>query len=413
MDFQKRMFVPTMRILETLASADPASGGPLEGLLRHAEVWRTQGHVCELATLDPPDAPFLKGAPLRIHALGRARQLVPTALRRFMPPLRYGYTPGYVGWLRAHAAAYDAVIVNGLWNYSTMGARLALTGGATPYFVFSHGMMDPWFRQVSPLKHLAKQAFWRFIEGPLVKGARAVLFTTEEEKVTSREVFTPYHIREEVVGYGTSDVTGDGDAQRAAFRMQLPGLGERRYLLYLSRIHPKKGCDLLVKAFAEVAARMPDIDLVIAGPDQVGWRSELEAIAMAVGISDRIHWPGMLLGDVKWGAFRGCEAFILPSHQENFGVVVVEALACNKPVLISNRVNIWREVADAGAGLVEDDTLEGTMRLVERFAGLDAVSRNAMGAAGRMLFLDRYTIDGAAATLLDVITREGIRHGRA
>ena len=393
-----------LRILETLASADPASGGPLEGLYRHAEVWRAKGHSCELATLDPPDAPYLTAAPIRIHALGTTRPRGPAPLRH------YGYVPGYVAWLKAHAADYDAIIVNGLWNYSTMGARLALTGGATPYFVFSHGMMDPWFRQANPLKHAAKQAFWLFNEGPLVQGARAVLFTTEEEKVTSRRVFKPYRIREEVVGYGTSDVSGDADAQRAAFRARLPELGGRRYLLFLSRIHQKKGCDLLIEAFASAAARMPDLDLVIAGPDQVGWRRQLEAIAAAAGISRRVHWPGMLSGDVKWGAFRGCEAFILPSHQENFGVVVVEALACARPVLISNKVNIWREVADAGAGIVETDTLDGTMRLIDRFAELDAGARDAMAAAGRRLFLDRYTIDGAAATLLDVIRQKGGAH---
>ncbi len=402
-----------MRILETLASADPASGGPLEGVLRHGEVWRRQGHTCELVTLDPPDAPFLKSASIRIHALGSTRHITPARLRRFVPWTRYGYTAGYVSWLRAHAADYDAIIVNGLWNYSTMGARLALPGGKTPYFVFSHGMMDPWFRRVNPLKHAAKQALWLFNEGPLLQGAHAVLFTTDDELISSRNAFHPYRIQEKVVGYGTSDVQGDPDVQRAAFRASLPHLGQRKYLLYLSRIHPKKGCDLLIKAFAALADRLPDTDLVIAGPDQLGWRAELEALASTAGIAQRIHWPGMLSGDLKWGAFRGCEAFILPSHQENFGVVVAEALACARPVLISNKVNIWREVEAAAAGIVDDDTLDGTVNIIEHFAKLDHNARMAMGEAGRRLFLDRYTIDGAANKLLDVLSQGIVSHGRA
>lgn len=399
-----------LRILETLASADPASGGPLEGLLRHAEVWRAQGHECELVTLDSPDAPYLANMPIKVHAMGGALQSLPAKLRRVIPPARYGFTSHYVPWLKKNAASYNAVIVNGLWNYSVTGARMALTGGKTPYFVFSHGMMDPWFKRSNPAKHAAKQLLWWMNEGPLANNARAVLFTTEEEREVCRNVFTPYNIREAVVGYGTADVGGDPASQIKGFRERVPGLGERRFLLYLSRIHPKKGCDLLIEAFAVTAAAHPDVDLVIGGPDETGWRGELEAIAAKAGVSHRIFWPGMLSGNAKWGAFRACDAFILPSHQENFGVVVAEALACERPVLISDKVNIWREIDASGAGFVEGDTREGTIRLIERFHAAGPAMIDAMGQIGRKLFLERYTIEGAAETLLNVIGKEIAAH---
>jgi glycosyltransferase involved in cell wall biosynthesis len=87
-------------------------------------------------------------------------------------------------------------------------------------------------------------------------------------------------------------------------------------------------------------------------------------------LEDAVQFVGMITGDTKWGAFYGCEAFVLPSHQENFGIAVAEALACGKPVLISNKINIWREIEAAGGGMVADDTLEATTRLLDKWCSL-------------------------------------------
>jgi glycosyltransferase involved in cell wall biosynthesis len=104
----------------------------------------------------------------------------------------------------------------------------------------------------------------------------------------------------------------------------------------------------------------------LAGPDDVGWRTQLEQQASTLGISDRITWTGMLSGDLKWGAFHASTAFALPSHQENFGIAVAEALSCSLPVVISNKVNIWREIESDNAGFVAADTLEGTCQLLAK-----------------------------------------------
>ena len=120
----------------------------------------------------------------------------------------------------------------------------------------------------------------------------------------------------------------------------------------------------------------------------------------------------MLEGDAKWGAFYGCEAFVLPSHQENFGIAVVEALACGKPVLLSDKVNIWREIEEDGAAFVEPDSQEGTTRLLQRWFATGAGTRSAMGIAGRSCFEKRFTIEGAARALLEAI-REKLKNGVA
>ena len=111
----------------------------------------------------------------------------------------------------------------------------------------------------------------------------------------------------------------------------------------------------------------------------------------------------MIAGDAKWGAFHGCDAFVLPSHQENFGIVVAEAMACAKPVLISDQVNIWREIAEAQAGLVGPDTVAGTKGSLRRFLALAPAEREAMGRRARAAFEERFEINAAAADLLAVL----------
>ena len=134
---------------------------------------------------------------------------------------------------------------------------------------------------------------------------------------------------------------------------------------------------LLPKATAR--QRVPHLHLVFAGPADGAYAGRLQNAVARFGIEAAVTWTGMLHGDLKWGAFRSAEAFILPSHQENFGVAVAEALACGLPVLISDKVNIYREIAADGAGLVEADDLAGTRRLLERWLGLRDEERQAMG----------------------------------
>jgi glycosyltransferase involved in cell wall biosynthesis len=383
------------KILRIIADSNPSSGGPIEGTRRFGEVWAAHGHRQDMLTLDAPGETWLTDYPGKIIALGTQRTSNPVS--------KYRYSPRMVPWLCQHARDYDAILVSGLWRYQARGAGRALAGGATPYFVLPHGMLDPWFRETYPLKHIVKQLSWWWAEGPLLANARAVLFTSEEEKRLAEGIFRPWKANSVVIGYGTQDVIGDSESQKRTFRAAVPALGKRDYLLFLSRIHPKKGCDILVEAFAAIAAEAPHLDLVIAGPDQVGLANTLREQAERLNISDRLHFPGMLKGDVKTGAFRGATAFVLPSHQENFGIVVAEALACATPVLISNKVNIWREVEADGAGLIEPDTIEGTTALLTAYLAMNTDAHAEMRKRARSCFLNRFHAEKAAMDLLALI----------
>ena len=385
-----------MKILHTIRSVNPAGGGVIEVVRQFSGVMEKQGHTVAVASLDAPDDSWVKEFPHRVHALGPVTS-------------GYGRSPNFTHWLREHHAEFDCVVVNGLWQFNSVGTRQALIGTATPYFVFPHGMLDPWFKRAYPLKHLKKWLYWPWAEYRVLRDARAVLFTCEEEKILARQSFWLYSCREQVVPLGIATPSGDAEQQRALFLQQFPGLAGQRIILFLGRIHEKKGCDLRLQACAPFAKKDPRLQLVIAGPDQTGWRVTLEKLAETLGVARQVSWPGMLGGDLKWGAFHAAEAFVLPSHQENFGIVVAEAAACGLPVLISNQVNIWREIEADGAGLVAPDTLDGTGRLLSGWLEMSDDARREMRVRAQKCFRNRFEIGHATGLFLKTLRECGVK----
>ncbi len=379
-----------MRILHVISSVNPKGGGPIEGVRQLHLPLAHAGHCVEIVSLDSPDSPYLLDFPITVHPMGPSR-------------LGYAYSSRLIPWLRKNASRFDAVIVNGIWQYHSFATFYVLAGSKTPYFVFSHGMLDPWFKYTYPLKHLKKWLYWPWAEYRVLRDARAVIFTCEEERLLARESFWLYKVNEAVTAYGTSSPPQDASSLSWIFFNNFPELRGKRLVLFLSRIQEKKGCDLLIDAFAKVCQRDPSLHLVMAGPDQTGWVAKLQTQAIELGIADRISWVGMLQGEIKWGAYHSAEVFCLPSHQENFGIVVAEALACGKPVLISNKVNIWREILEDDAGFVDTDSVEGTVRNFERWLALQPNDYQKMVARARDCFARRFHIDRAADRLIEII----------
>ena len=374
-----------MRILHVIGTVNPAAGGPTE-VVRVLAQFRPQGSEAEVVTLDDPQAEFLGQVGFPVHALGPVGST-------------YGRTPKLLPWLEANRARFDGVVVHGLWQYCTRAVHQAMRG-SVPYMVFPHGMLDPYFKRAFPVKHMKKLAYWLAVEYRVLRDAERVLFTTEAEQELAKQSFCLHRWKAEVVPFGTVPPQGDPEQQREAFYAACPGVRGRKFLLFLGRIHPKKGCDMLLDAFVAVARRDSELDLVIAGPDPQNWRAKLEQRAWVAGLEGRVHWPGMLLGAAKWGAFRASEAFILPSHQENFGIAVAEALACGVPVLLSDKVNIAPEIATNGAGLMEPDTPEGTSRLITRWLEMSPTERAQMGQRAADCFARRYDMrEGAKAVV--------------
>lgn len=386
-----------MNLLHVITTLDPATGGIVSALDSLNWALDRSGHDARIVCLDDPDAEWLQRPQDRVTALGAGRS-------------SFQYHPKLQPFLRRHLPAADACVVHGLWQYNGLAARSAARHAGRPYFVFPHGMLDPWFKRTHPLKHLKKCLYWPWGEYRVLRDAARVLFTCEEERQLARQSFPAlYRAREEVIGLGLPDAKRDGTDLGERFLGAHPELRGKRNLLFLGRLHPKKGLDLLIQAFGQACAGAPDLRLVIAGavagtnvgPDHLATLHDLAGRSCPPG---SVKFCGLLEGDAKWGAICAAEAFVLPSHQENFGMAVVEALSCSLPVLISDKVNIWREIEADGAGIVEPDTLEGTGRLLRRWLMIPEADRQTMKARARTCFETRFEVGRVADALVRVIS---------
>jgi glycosyltransferase involved in cell wall biosynthesis len=380
-----------MRILRVIRSANPAGGGPIEGVKQSSSITQKEGHIEEVVSLDPPEEPWLRDFPLPVHALGTSST-------------GYGYAPGLIAWMREHRNAYDAVIVHGIWQYQSYATWRALRHSDTPYFVFPHGMLDPWFKRTYPLKHLKKWLYWPWSDYRVLRDAAGVFFTCERERQLARESFWLYRCNEVVTRYGTAGIPCPTKDYAQAFLTMHPALEGKRRFLFFGRVHTKKGPDVLIEAVANLQRLgvwdPSEMRLVMAGPADSDYAAKLKKLASEQGLSESIYWTGSVFGDEKWGAIQSAEVFVLPSHQENFGIAVAEALSAGVPVLISHAVNISPEIAEDGAGFADTDDVDGCCRMLQRWIELPEEERARMRTQARATFENRYTAASAAADLV-------------
>lgn len=386
-----------MRVLHIVTSLNPEAGGVSQAIRTMILGLKGAGVDNEVVSLDPPEASFLKSDSFKVTALGEGI----TA---------WHYNSSLQSWLEANLKRFDAAIVHGLWQYQSWAVYRAMKNLRHPglrLFVMPHGMLDPYFQKAPgrKLKALRNWFFWKVVERKLIHRANALFFTCETEKLLARESFKPYNPRtEKVTGLGVERPPSYQETMKSAFSQRC-GKTSRKYFLYISRIHEKKGVDLLIKAWLALKEEYPEIpDLVIAGP---GLESEYgKQMQEMASVNNKIVFPGMITGDAKWGALYGCEAFILPSHQENFGIAVVEALACTKPVLISDQVNIWREIKTAGAGIVAEDNLEGTRALLKQWIEKSEDEKALIGYKAQDLYQSVFSVENATERLLQALNAQ-------
>lgn len=369
-------------ILHLIRTMDPARGGPVEYLKQLAAVHTGMGIHVGILTLDRTEPDWIRDLAASVIECGPSQGA-------------YGFDGQLEVKLTKAAQSYDAIVVHGLWQFHGFCASRVAAKGRVPYFVFPHGMLDPWFKKTYPIKHLKKQLYWIMAERRILERARAVLFTTEKEsRLAGTTFWPPANYRRRIISLGVPSAPSDTEALSEAFMSKFAHLRDRPFLLFLGRLHPKKGCDLLVKAFADLR---PPFDLVLAGPSaSPEYTAELQSLAEGLPIT----LAGMIEGEVKSGALASAEALILPSHQENFGLVVAEALSFGTPVLVSDQVNIAEDVQSFGAGFVEPDTLAGTRRLIERWL---ENGDSSMRASAVCCFQNRFNIEHSARELLQIL----------
>lgn len=384
-------------------------GGVAEAVKSFISILEQKSILCEVVTLDNSGLDYLQSENTPFIPLG--------------PSGGFGrHSRLLIPWLTINIERFDAVIINGIWGYHTYATWRVLnklkkhnSDKKLPrVFVMPHGMLDPYFQRAKDrwFKAIRNKIYWSVIESKVINNANGLLFTSETELLLARETFKNYHPKKEyLVGYGINQPPLYNTNMRVAFNNCCPGLNGEPYLLFLGRIHLKKGVDLLIKAYISLykKAKLSGDNLpklVIAGPGiNTGFGAKLQQeLSKFPEIKEDIYFPGMLTGDAKWGAFYGCEAFVLPSHQENFGIAVVEALACSKPVLISNQVNIWPEIEAEGAGIINTDNLSGVLHMLNNWLTLTNEQKEQMSGNALTAFNKHFTLNNIALEMIKVIS---------
>ena len=314
-----------MRIVHVIPSVAPSLGGPSKAVIGMARAVARCGHHVEIhtTTLRMDNRKILNGTrrcqdgvEIYFHRVHEPARLT---LAASMPLLRA---------LRRSVPRADIVHLHSLYLFHCWATARVCSAFNVPYILQPHGTLDPylWHRHWLP-KRLVEGLF----QNRVTRGAAAILFTTEEEQLLAQ----PYvfgrpgfiaPIGVDLQEYG--DLPSPGD-----FRDLHPEVKERPIVLFLGRLNFKKGLDILMPAFHATLHHKPDAHLVIAGPDH-GMRAKTEAWVAKYGLADKVTFTGMVGGREMLALLQDSSVFVLPSYSENFGMAVVEAMACGIPVVI-------------------------------------------------------------------------------
>jgi glycosyltransferase involved in cell wall biosynthesis len=383
-----------MKLLHVVASYAPAwrYGGPIQSVAALCQGLASHGEDVTVFTTNidgPRDLPVPLGQPV-------LRDAVKVHYFQVQSPRRWSFSWPLTQALEQSTREFDLVHLHGVFVYPILAAAYFCRKYRIPYVISPRGMLDPIVLRMKPIR---KRIYLNLLERRNLNGAAALHYTAPDEQRQAEGLRLP--VLTVVVPNGLCLEQLAQLPSPGAFRSRHPEMARKRLILFLSRIHPKKGLDRLVQAFGRVAKRRPDVHLAIAGYDDEGYGQVVRRWLEDAGVAERVTFTGPLLGESKLAAFRDVDLFVLPSYQENFGMAVLEAMGCGLPVVVSNGVYLYREIQRAGAGLVVDGDPAGLAEAIEVLLR-DATLRTRMGEAGRRLVRDRFSAEHVADQMRSV-----------
>ena len=389
-----------MKILHVIASIAPRYGGPSNLVVHFCREMANVGHEVTIFTTNIDGKQNLD-VPLDrlIYTDGVKVRYFPVHWPRY-----YTVSLPLGRALRKNISKFDIVHIHSIYNFHTLVASHYCRRFNVPYLIDPHGSLDPYLTRRHPIRKWIYTSL--FLQRDLDHAAAIDFKTQGEMRLTE-----PFEIKAPgvVIPLGIDPSEFSHLPAHGLFRHKYPELRGKKIVLFLSRINFKKGLDILARAFGEVARKRDNVYLVLTGPDNEGYGAKVRAWLQEEGALGRSIFTGMLLGEEKLAVLRDSDIFVLPSYTENFGIAVVEAMACGLPVVISNKVNIWREVSDGGAGIVTDcdshQVAEAVVRLLD-----DRNLREEMGKRGKRLVEEKYTWSEVTKKMIEVY--EDILNGR-
>lgn len=375
------------RVLRVIPSLDPSLGGVVTTIRELCVAIRNDAKIrsnnlveVEILCFDSPDSEWLSVfQDNTVYALGGGGQ-------------GFSYNKRYFDWLKVHAHNYDLIVLDGLWQYHSL-APLVLTKFNVPCVIFAHGMLDPYFNQFR-LKYFKKLIFWWLIYRKVIKLSNAVLFTCEEEQRLAINSFPKSNFKSEIVKIGISPpVMQDELLSGSDFYHSKLGIKGKKVCLFLSRLHPKKGILELVDAISMEAQyfQKNNYVFVIAGTGDSHFVKKIHQKINELKLHNMVYVPGGQYGNDKWLAIKHADVFILPTHQENFGLVLAEAMSVGTAVITTTKSNVWKEIKRSNAGLICEDNVVSIKKCLVDWVSMEEEKRSKIRSDAVLAFESHFS----------------------
>ena len=390
-----------LKVLHVIPSVSEQSGGPAQAIFPMCRALVARGHEVCIATTR-------HGLP-SLNGNGNGPQRYNGTSTHFFPIQwgdRFKYSRPLKTWLDENVRSFDVVHIHAVFNHSSIAAARACRRHLVPYVVRPLGTLDPWSLKQ---KSVRKSLFWNLAAKRMMTDAATIHYTAQAEFDRVKDSLGLTHGTVVPLGITSSDSVLGPQASRpardqpgltlAAQQAGTPAARSGPYVLFLSRLHPKKGLDVLIKAFVAVHKNreFPEWRLVIAGDGDAAFVNSLKQLVSSSSADGFISFIGWVSGDEKRDVLRKASLLVLPSSQENFGLCVLEALAEGVPVVVSRDVNLASDIADAGAGWISAIDIVSLQKTISE-AMTDEEQRLSRGLAGK-LFSKNFSWESIAEEL--------------
>lgn len=382
------MPMETMRICQVVASINQEVGGPAHSVTNLAVALSRQQIVSHLFTLDyQRHGEQIPSPEVKLHSY--PAPLLTRCLRGLHPESSRALQ-------QLAATELDLIHNHGLWMFPNLYARQAAVRNHRPLIISPRGMLEAWSLRNSWFKKLPA---WRLYEFENLKRATAFHATSTQEVTSIRQLNFRQPIALIPNGVDLPDL--QQQPERDVLIQQFPELANKYWLLFLSRIHPKKGLDNLLHVWQNLADQFPDWHLLIAGPDHIGYQRQLEQLSASLSLEQQVTFTGMLSGPSKACALGNADLFVLPTHSENFGIAIAEALSHQVPVITTHEAP-WSDLESYHCGWWIADHREALREALMEAMQLSVQERRVMGARGRTLIAKEYSWDRVASEMVQV-----------
>lgn len=385
-------------VLHVIPSISHAHGGPSRAIRLMEQALEDSTWQCVTATTDDD------GLGRHLNCiLNRPQSEGPASRWYFHKDIEfYKVSWLFAPWVKRVVRHFNVIHIHALFSYISIVAAWAARRAGVPYIIRPLGTLTNYGR--TQRRPWLKRLSLKWIEGPLLRDAAAVHFTSLDEQREAAECGVP--MRGVVIPLGIEASAFIGDT---LVRSRFPRLQGSNYLLYLSRLDPKKNVEGLLRAFAQGHTCWPNTKLLIAGNGAPDYVASLVALANALGLANQVIWAGHIEGDLKASALAGAQVFVLPSFSENFGIAAAEALMAGLPCVLGQGVAISQDVVAAGAGVAVGTDPDAISAGLRQLLTADAAEHMSMSANAAALARDKFSVDAMGRNLVALYESVGVR----